>query len=236
MDLDSVRQQIERWRPEHILATGGAAKRLGERVAGLRPRWVSEIAAWAKGAGVLARRQGLELPPRYVLVSLGTGTSVLEIRGDKGTRIGGTALGGGTLLGLGRLLLKVASFQELVQLAQGGDRREVDLLVGDIYSDGEAPLPPEVTASNFGKLASTRDADLAQALVGLLGENIGLICSALTRIHGVDTVVFGGSTLSDNPVLEQTLDRVMRALGHKLYFLREAAFCGAIGAAALGEA
>ncbi len=233
--LNAVRQQIERWQPDRILATGGGAKQLGERVAGLEPRWVSEVDAWARGASVLARRQGLELPPRYVLVSLGTGTSVLEVRGDKGTRIGGTALGGGTLIGLGRLLLKAGSFQELTQLARRGDRRKVDLLVGDIYSDGRAPLPPQVTASNFGKLASTRDVDLADALMGLLGENIALICSALTRLHGLETVVFGGSTLSDNPTLEQTLELSTRALGHRAHFLSEAAFCGAVGAAALGE-
>ncbi len=232
-DLDAVRQQIERWRPDRIMATGGGAKRLGERVAGLPPCWVPEIDAWARGGGVLARRQGLELPPRYVLVSLGTGTSVLEVQGDTGTRIGGTALGGGTLMGLGRLLIGVSSFEELTQLARDGDRRQVDLLVGDIYAAGGALLPPEVTAASFGKLASTRDADLAHALLGMLGENIALICSALTRIHGMETVVFGGSTLSENPILEQTLELITRALGHKVHFLRGGAFCGALGAAAL---
>ena len=234
-DLDAVRQRIERWRPQRILATGGGAKRLGERVAGLPLQWVSEVDAWARGAPVLARRAGVELPQRYALVSLGTGTSVLEVRGDKGTRIGGTALGGGTLVSLGRLLLKQKSFGELVKLAQRGDRRQVDLLVGDIYCDGGAPLPPQVTASSFGKLASTRDEDLASALVGLLGENIGLICAALTRIHELETVVFGGSMLSNNPVLEHTLGLVMRASGRRVHFLPAAAFCGAVGAAALGD-
>ena len=98
---------------------------------------------------------------------------------------------------------------------------------------GGALLPPEITAASFGKLASTRDADLAHALLGMLGENIALICSALTRIHGMETVVFGGSTLSENPILEQTLELITRALGHKVHFLRGAAFCGALGAAAL---
>ncbi len=71
--------------------------------------------------------------------------------------------------------------------------------------------------------------------MGLLGENIALICSALTRLHGVESVVFGGSTLSNNPTLDQTLELGMRALGLRVHFLGEAAFCGAVGAAALGE-
>lgn len=236
IDLDAVRQRVERWAPQRILATGGGATRFGERLAGLRLERVPEVDAWGRGAAVLARRQGLELPQRYALVSLGTGTSLMEVRGDKVSRIGGTALGGGSLQGLGRLLVGTEDFEKLSQLARRGDRREVDLLVGDIYRDGGAPLPPQVTASSFGKLASTRPEDLSHALLGLLGENIGMICGALTRMHGLETVLFGGSTLRNNPVLEETLGLVVRAFGRRVHFLAEAPFCGAVGAAALGNA
>jgi hypothetical protein len=77
-------------------------------------------------------------------------------------RVGGTATGGATFLGLMNLLGKnyrkdPLSFDEAVELAASGDPRKVDKLVGDIYGeDGCANLglPPTMTAANFGKLAS----------------------------------------------------------------------------------
>ena len=80
-----------------------------------------EFAAWARGAPLLAARDGLELPPHYLLVSLGTGTSVLSLDRGRATRVGGSALGGGTLLGLGRLLLGVETLRR--DLRARGARR-----------------------------------------------------------------------------------------------------------------
>ncbi|XVF82749.1 hypothetical protein PTKIN_Ptkin16aG0074500 [Pterospermum kingtungense] len=47
--------------------------------------------------------------------------------------VSGTNVGGGTYLGLGRLLAKCNSFDELLELSQKGDNRTIDMLVGDIY-------------------------------------------------------------------------------------------------------
>ena len=42
-------------------------------------------------------------------------------------------MGGGTFWGLGRLLTGVSNFDELLDLAEQGDRDGVDILVKDIY-------------------------------------------------------------------------------------------------------
>ena len=63
-------------------------------------------------------------------------------RGRQVARVGGTALGGGTLRGLGRLLLGTDDHERLVALAATGDRRRVDLLVGDLYRPGGIALCP----------------------------------------------------------------------------------------------
>ena len=112
----------------------------------------------------------------------------------------------------------------------------MDLLVGDVYPTGGAPLPPQATAANFGKLASTRREDLARALIGLVGENVGLLCGELSRTHGVECVVYAGSTLTDNPQLQQILGLVASLQGRVAHFLSDAPFCGAVGAAALADA
>ena len=94
-------------------------------------------------------------------------------------RVGGTALGGGTLRGLGRLLLGTDDHDRLVALAATGDRRHVDLLVGDLYRPGGIALVPDLTAANFGKAFEPRAADVAHALLGLVGENVALLAGQI---------------------------------------------------------
>jgi type II pantothenate kinase len=231
-DLEAARAVVARWRPARVVATGGGADELGEVVAGVAVEQVSEFDAWARGAPLLAREDGLELPSRYLLVSLGTGTSVLSIDAGRVGRVGGTALGGGTVMGLGRLLLGVESFAELAALAQRGDRRAVDLLVGDIYRGDRAPLLRDLTAASFAKLASRRPEDLAHALMGLVGENVALLCGGFARGLSIAGVLYCGSTLEGNPALRAIVAEITTLFGHQPWFLERGAFCGAVGAAA----
>lgn len=234
-DIEGVQGAIEAWKPQRVVATGGGATRLGDEVAGAPVRRVPEFEAWARGAPILAQLEGVDLPATYLLVSLGTGTSILRIAGGESRRVGGSALGGGALLGLGRLLAGVESFEQIARLAERGDRRSVDLLVGDIYRDGELPLPAELNASSFGKLASRDPADLAHALMGLVGENIGLICGELARNLEAAAIVYCGSTLVHNPALAEVLQGVTAAFGVPCHLLQHGAFCGAVGAASLAD-
>jgi type II pantothenate kinase len=164
-------------------------------------------------------------------VSLGTGTSILEIDGEAMQRVGGTALGGGTLLGLARLLCQTGSFAEITELASRGERGRVDLLVRDVYPEGGIALPPDLTASNFAKLESSEPADLAHALLGLIGENVGIACAAIAHARSVEMLVFGGSTLEANPTLQEILRQTVQLFGREARILPDGAFCGAVGAA-----
>ncbi len=234
-DLEQVRAQLAVWQPARVAATGGGADELGDALGGVPVQRVPEFEAWARGAPLVAERAGIELPAEYLLTSLGTGTSVLCVRDGAVTRAGGTAIGGGTLLGLGRLLLEAGSFSEITALASRGDRRQVDLLVGDIYRRGGIPLPADMNASSFGKLASRRREDLASALTGMIGENVAIICGALARAADVKAIVYCGSTLDENPALEQVLSMATRLYGGQPIYVPEGAFCGAFGAAALAR-
>jgi type II pantothenate kinase len=232
-DLPAVAAQVASWRPARIAATGGGAAELGAELAGVPVERVGEFEAWARGAPLVAGRAGVELPEDYLLVSLGTGTSVLAVHGQVAERVGGSALGGGTLLGLGRLLLGTHTFAEIAGLAAKGDRRRVDLLVGDIYRRGELPLAADLNAASFGKLASTSPEDLAHALMGLVGENVGIIAASLAKAAGVSTIVYCGSTLDENPALEAAVSLATRAFGGLPRYLPLGAYCGAMGAADL---
>ncbi len=235
-DEGAVLGAVEELAPQRVGLTGAGATGLAGRLPG-EPLLVNEFAAWGRGAAVLLdQREGGETEP-FLLVSLGTGTSVMLCDGVAVSRIGGTALGGGTVLGLGALLVGEASFERLATLATQGDRRRVDLLVGDIYEPGQIALIGDATAAAFGKPGIRGEPpaaeDLAQAIMGLVGENVALLCSALASAHQVKRIVFGGSTLRHNGALRAILLGTTAAFGREPVSLDDGEFAGALGALAL---
>ena len=157
------------------------------------------------------------------------------MHGDAVVRVGGTALGGGTLIGLVAALTGSSGFEEIVELAAAGDRRNVDLLVSDIYPAGELPLPGDLNASSFAKLGRPGEGradprDLAHAVVGMVGENVGLICGGLAAANGVSRIVYGGSTLLGNRALADVLQVMAVVRGQEAVFLERPGFAGALGA------
>lgn len=239
-DEGAIRGALTALGVTRVGVTGGGgewlARELGSAVA------VNEFAAWGAGAGAMLATCEAEPPQRYLLVSLGTGTSVLLVDGLSVTRVGGTALGGGTLLGLAAGLIGTSDYERVVALARKGSRRAVDLLVSDIYRAGGIPLAGDLTASNFGKLARrlaegerVAPTDLAHALMGLLGENVALVCAGLAAAAQVRRIVFGGTTLRGNDALVEIVGAITRALGREPVFLPQGEFAGALGALLLAH-
>lgn len=235
-DLSRVAEHVRREPAGSIGLTGGGAAELA-RLLERDTAHVNEFAAWGFGAAELLRCAGLVPDHRFLLVSLGTGTSIMLVDGMSVTRVGGTALGGGTIVGLGTLLAGDPDFETLAARAARGDRRHVDLLVRDIYRAGEIPLMGDLTACNFGRLARSADDgrrpapdDLAHALMGLVGENVALICGGLAAAAQVRRVVYAGSTLRGNSALIDILRAITGAIGREAVFLPGGEFAGALGA------
>ena len=66
----------------------------------------------------------------YLLISIGTGVSILRVDGPrKHERVSGSTIGGGTYWGLMRLLTDVESFDDVIKLAEQGDPSKVDMMV-----------------------------------------------------------------------------------------------------------
>lgn len=230
-----VAREVESAEPERVGLTGGGAPELAALLH-FDTAPAPEFEAWRVGASAMLRQAGAGEVERYLLVSLGTGTSAMLVDRDSVTRAGGTALGGGTVVGLGAALIGSANFDELVSLAREGDRRNVDLLVSDIYRSGESPLPGDLNASSFAKLALIeRDRrpeprDLAHAIMGLVGENVALICNGIAAAAQVTRIAFGGTTLRANTTLVEILRLLSAAHGNQAIFLPDGEFAGALGA------
>jgi len=236
---ERVREALADHATARIGLTGGGAARLATQLA--ETVTVDEFRAWHAGVAELlpaARRDA-----RFLLVSLGTGTSVMLVEDETVRRLGGTPLGGGTVLGLGRALTGTARFEDLCALAARGDRARVDLSVAEVYASGDAPLATDVMASSFARLADGphrrsdgRPEDLARSLMAMVGENIALLVGAFSLLVDVECVVFGGSTLRGNTVLTEALSDYLGRFGRTPTYLPDGAFVGAVGARRLAAA
>lgn len=180
-------------------------------------------------------------PYPFILVNIGSGVSILAVRGANDyKRISGTSLGGGTFLGLCSLLTGCTTFEEAIQLATKGDHTKVDKLVRDIYGgDYERfGLPGSLVASSFGQMNSkerrvsiTRE-DLANATLVTITNNIGLIARMCAVNEKIDKVVFVGNFLRVNPISMKLLafamdywsDHTLKAL-----FLEHEGYFGCLG-------
>ena len=239
-EQERVQERVEAIAPLRVGLTGCGAGALARAINGETTQ-IAEFEAWARGASRLLRADGGASVDRYLLVSVGTGTSVLLVDDEQPTRVGGTALGGGTLLGLGSALTGATAFEDLCALARRGHRSHIDLMIADIYGEGEIGLPADATASAFAKFAGDGSvapldlpdqerADRAAAVVNLVGENVALVCAGLAAASGAQTLVFGGSTLRGNDPLTAMLTAVTAAFGRAARYLPHGEFAGAVGA------
>ncbi|KAI3976258.1 hypothetical protein MKX01_021800 [Papaver californicum] len=120
----------------------------------------------------------------YLLLNIGSGVSIIKVDGDgMFVRVSGTNVGGGTFWGLGKLLTKCKSFDELLEMSQRGDIKAVDMFVGDIYGGmdySKIGLSATNVASSFGKAISEnkelddyRPEDLTLSLLRMISYNNG---------------------------------------------------------------
>ena len=155
------------------------------------------------------------------------------IDGEQNERILGSGIGGGTFMGLGRLLGNKDDYEDLVSLASVGNKGNVDLLVKDIYHPEESPIDGNLTASNFAKAAigtEPANIDRLAAIVNMMSETIVLLSKQATEIYNVTDVVYIGSTLIGNAPFKSSLERFSIMFGLTPHFLQDGEYSGAIGA------
>ncbi|EEE65295.1 hypothetical protein OsJ_20527 [Oryza sativa Japonica Group] len=165
-----------------------------------------------------------------------------EVTGNgKFERIIGSHLGGGTILGLARLLTGCSSYDEFLELSQRGNNLAVDLTVGDIYGEHGYPkigLPASTTAASFGKVSSSRLSeykveDLAAALLNSFTYNIGQIAYFVANLSGLKRIFFRGAYICGH---EKTMDKISHSLKYwskgqvQTTFLCHEGFLGTLGA------
>ena len=139
-------QQLTNWlkmtAPEaKIYATGGKSGLIQSLLPDVI--LVDEFLSIAEGVRFFLKKEMRKTRERFILANIGTGTSIFYIHEGRYERITGTGIGGGTLLGLGHLLGGEKNFYHLVEMADKGNRKKVDMLVKDIYDLTRSPAASE---------------------------------------------------------------------------------------------
>lgn len=173
-----------------IMMTGVGASYVKHNLYGLDCGRVAEFDSIGTGGLYLS---GLS---EALIVSMGTGTAIVHAKKDGEMKyLGGTGVGGGTLMGLSKLLLKAESIEHIAEYAENGNLDNIDLRIKDITANGALEaLLKDMTASNFGNVSDIASkSDIALGILNMVFETIGMVSVFAARSVGVRNVVLTGN-------------------------------------------
>ncbi len=174
---------------ERVMVTGCGSSYITKPLYGLECKHVAEFDCIGLGGLYLS---GLE---RAIVVSMGTGTAIVKAENGKNVEyLGGTGIGGGTLIGLSKKILGVTDVDSIVELAASGDLSDIDLRVSDITRKDIPGMSSELTAANFGKLSDlATPSDLALGLINMIFESVAMLALFAARDKKIENIVMTGN-------------------------------------------
>ncbi len=210
---------------ERIILTGVGSSLFKKKVYGIATSCVDEFQAIGLGGLALSnKKEGL-------IVSMGTGTAFVRAGKNGIVHIGGSGVGGGTVVGLGAKLCGVKSFNTLISMAKTGKLNKVDLNIGDISSRAISNLTKEITAANFGKMEDgVSAADLAAGVLNMVFQTIGMLAVFACRNEDMKNVILTG-TLSQVPLAKKVFQALHTMHGVNFIIPKNAIYATATGAA-----
>ncbi len=173
-----------------VMMTGVGSSFVKRDLYGLDCRRVEEFDSIGKGGLFLS---GLS---EALIVSMGTGTAMVHAKlGEQTKYLGGTGVGGGTLMGLSKLLVGAESVDHIVEFAEEGDLGRVDLRIKDLTAkESLSILSRDLTMANFGNVSDLAEkSDLALGILNLVFETVGMVSIFAARSVGVRDIVLTGN-------------------------------------------
>lgn len=223
----------------YLAVTGGRHRVLPAQIGATRIVKINEVQAIGRGGQALLGLEGEARHTPIMVASCGSGTALIKAEGDRYAHVSGSAVGGGTMLGLARLLLGTMDPREIERLAVQGDRNGADLSLADVITGPIGSLPADATAVNFGRLGrasfhgQVSRVDLAAALVNLIAQTIALITINASRAHACQRVVLIGHML-DMSSFRTIVALVGQYYAAELQVVERPGYATAIGALLLG--
>ena len=150
----------------------------------------------------------------------------------------GTGVGGGTVLGLSKLLLGTTDPVEIAELAKAGNESGVDLILEDVVSGPIGELPSDTTAVNFGKISKIDSEiskqDIAAGIVNLVGQTAARVATSVATTFNAREIVVVGRSPSFNG-LKHSLEQAASIMGFSPHFPKNGEYASALGALLVAE-
>ena len=188
-----------------VMMTGAGAGTIDKPIYSVKCNSISEFACIGQGGLYLSKLD------EAIVISMGTGTAIVYAKRN-GSKIetkylGGTGVGGGTLVGLTRKILGVDNIEHIEQLCEGGNLDNIDLRIKDISGKGKYNgVNDELTAANFGKLSDIASKhDIALGIANMVAETVGMIALFAARDYKVRNIVLTGNLTAVKPIKERLL-------------------------------
>lgn len=225
---------IDKTKIEKIVATGTGSSYISDKFENIDIVKVAEFDAIGFGGLILSHLE------EGIVASIGTGTAFIYSNLIENKHLGGTGLGGGALVGLGKRLLTkdfnndgkevVSCFQKVIDMAKHGNTKNVDLTIGDISKNDIGSLTKDITAANFAAIyKKASDSDYAAGVINMILENI-ILQANLYNTKKLPIVLIG--TMVSDPYIKDCIRNVCKYCGPEsdFRFVDESEYAIAIGA------
>ncbi len=216
---------------EKVIVTGAGSSYVKGPLYGLPCVHESEFSCVGRGGLYLS---GLS---EAVIISMGTGTALVHAKKDGDNvdinYLGGTGVGGGTLIGLSKKLIGMENIEHIVEAAKAGSLDNIDLRISDIAkkTSRNMPLPNDMTAANFGKVSDiATSGDIALGVINMVFETIGMIGMFASRNAGTKNIVLTGN-MTSLPQAKEIFENLNKLFDLNFIIPENAVFATAHGAA-----
>jgi type II pantothenate kinase len=207
-----------------LMLTGGGARNVEKNVIPIPFSIAGEIEAIGRGGVFLSGKRDV------FVVSMGTGTAFVSVKGGKAIHLGGTGMGGGTVMGLSCLMLDTDpdGAEEIARSAG----RTLDVTVADIAGSGIGKIPGSATASNFGKACGKcGEPEVAASMFRMVSESVGVMAYFAAKSVGQEGRVLICGRVPVNAIVRKRILYTVGMFGGKAAVPKNAEYCAAIGAA-----
>ena len=213
-----------------VMMTGAGSSFIDKPIYSVKCERATEFSSIGYGGLYLS---GLD---EAMIVSMGTGTAMVYAKregdGVKTQYLGGTGVGGGTLVGLSRKILGVDNIDHIEGLCEGGNLDNIDLRIKDISNLSRYNgVDESLTAANFGKLSDIASKhDIALGIANMVSETIGMVAIFAARNYSLKNIVLTGNLTVVKPIRERLLS-MGEGFGVNFIIPEQAQFATVIGAA-----
>ena len=177
-----------------------------------------------------------ELTFPHICTNIGSGVSFLKVTSPyEFERVGGTLMGGGTLIGFSKLTIGIDDYDKILELASKGNFENVDLTKNDYISDGDnniiASLGKVPDFIMSGTKNEIKKEDIALSLLNMICIQITQYSVLFAEKNNINTIYYMGTFTKNESIINHTLNKATKDLNKniKVRFNYFGGYLGTIG-------